>query len=1268
MGPHKKFATAHGNRCQLFLVRFFVFAACLVFVGPAYAGGEAVRLYVELSSDTATLWPTEHVPVKDYLRGRIICLDGNNELATEFNGKSIDTADLILASESYNADIIFAIKPATDLDVEDEFDEDNPGSVTTSLDFAWLEFAVSYDGVDEVGTDKIVATLQQGDATIASSSAEILVEAPLANKWVTRSGGVTTMPDVLDELPPPKENDNRILRPGDTVTLDVFGAFFRQSDQKFYFTNNIPEEALQVNVNSAQGTLEDGYVRLEYSKSGFVASIDSISQANDDFKDGKSVKHSAAQVVERTRLVGNQRGDVTDDEEINVTNTSNIFTEIDVPVESGGDPENIDTSTWKARPLSKITIVGLPVNEVTSQGLHKESGLFPGNQNKWPGTIKPAMKDWLKFLAGSERVEPPRPAFRVPGSQITTTYIYGAIVAVDGNNKMAPFYEPTGSDTSDDRVVFSLRRTAASGSGTVAVNDTRLELQGFADYSDGSLADTHITSAFAFQGFMPFKITATAATADGSIASITDLYISEIRLWDGSTWSDYPNPSVFEEVDEQKEGIDFIAQDTVASVTLTDIAKLDGEEAQSKAAEVQIQGKGREKSFELLMITTGGGSEINKGKLEGGTLSTITIPNDEDNLAKEEISLLETIFSEDLFFVFRGRNEDTNFIQYFDNDGAGITVLPVDPSKTEVNVVKADDFAQINVLMDAEEDHDEVGLTKIFEVNDIYSNGFDMTGATLKDSGISCEIFLPLDPDNNTSSASDEVFPGASVRIDETVLNDIETGIIKVGFDLDHITADQDRAVLQCVSSGGTKMKEVILNLQALKRTALQYIFVPVPGVSDTPVELFMADQNGGMVAPVTITMANTPAGSADNGNGNIIEVELESANGTIQDAGQTVELSTTSPRAVFSVDKDDDKSSMSVTATADNYDATTLVLAFTPDFDPPVVGQITTADCSFTIEICDNQDVDLANTEVSVLDNTGADITATLTRTNTDNDTCGTILLSGFPVGDFDYTATIVARDMSNNERSVSRSFSVSCVAPECLSVDPAGADKGESATITIQASSTNFVEGTTQVSFACSGGTGITIDNQTVISPTEIQVDITIGGMPSTPEPASTTILLTSASQEGTPTTTTTSIDDGGQELCDITIQTGNQVLVCEEAFTIGGAGTTTSVTTTVPATTTTIPQDGECRLIAISRQVIQAWRRVTRPLVITIRGTDGCSFNRQSDVDFGTDEINASVLVSAGNSVTCLVTVSPETVPGTYAVMVDGFGGVSFTVTER
>lgn len=87
------------------------------------------------------------------------------------------------------------------------------------------------------------------------------------------------------------------------------------------------------------------------------------------------------------------------------------------------------------------------------------------------------------------------------------------------------------------------------------------------------------------------------------------------------------------------------------------------------------------------------------------------------------------------------------------------------------------------------------------------------------------------------------------------------------------------------------------------------------------------------------------------------------------------------------------------------------------------------------------------------------------------------------------------------------------------CLAVDPGSAETGrdKNHVITITGEDTNFVDGVTEVVFACGG---ITVENTEVISATEVVAQITIAM-------------------------------DAAQGMCDVRVITGEEEMTCEDAF---------------------------------------------------------------------------------------------------------------------
>ncbi len=1089
-----------------------VFAAIMFFSSVAVHAGEAVRVYLELTDNTAMVWPVDQG--KNYLRGRVVLLDASNELATTFSGLPISDAQLILKSNNYGSSVRFSTTPATDLDLADSDWESAAESVTIPLVVSWQEFAVSYDNIDEVGDDTIIATLKQGTTTV-SGQAEVTVEAPVANCWVLRTGGISSLPGILDEVPDQKRDGGRIKRPGDPTTIDIFAVFYRETDQKYYFTNNVPEDAKKVKVGSDNATLEDGHAQIEVTKSAYNPPK-AADDAEDTFKDGKEFRFEPKAYWTFTRWVGGQSEDVTETELLNVTETSKFFNE------KGGDEDKdkdkrFDYAIYKAGKINKITIVGLPVNQVTSSGEHRESGFEA--QDQAPGTAKISPWDAYKLL--KDRTKKPSPAFRVPG-KAGETYIYGAIVGYDEDNKPAPFAE-------GKKVTFYLKRQ-----GGVSINSTETELEALPDYADGPPYNgSSITTKYEYQAFMPFKIPVTASTADGSIASITSLYLSDIIV-DGTSLSS----SLYDNINEESEGIDFVAQDTIASIDLGDINSLDGGEA-GDDAEVVIEGKADERSFNLRVLTNGGSTvkvspRRDSSDTETGGSSEVEIPNDKDNTAKEDVAFYKALDKNNLFFVFEGLDKATNVVQYYPDTSDGISMDAAGGSDVEPSNISTD-YVLVKVNLDQEEKHNKVLLSGIITAKDAFGNNYSAENTTLEDSDIKGKVYLPLieessrlenDPlvenvnslfskaraitfagsgeieASSTATASDTEFPGASVKIND---DDVE-----ISFSLDEITENQDVAVVKFTTSGETLSRKLTVNMRVARQVSLSNMFVPVPGVTDTPVNLYLEDQNSSPIRPVAVMDT-----SADG-----IEVSLAADNGTLSSSvGEKVNLKTDSPKKVFTVNPDAGKTVMTVNAFTNSYGDTTLVLNFVPDFEPPYVGEISSGNCIVMIEVVDNQAVDLSGTEVMVLDDNGVDITGTLTRSDSEDGSSGTVILGDFPDGDGDYTLLITARDRWNNKKEVSRSVSVSCESKssECIEVEPAFGVIGNTFDVNIRGSETDFIDGVSEVSFDC---TGVTVNSTTVSSATEIKANITIA-------------------------------DNAPENSCDITISTGFNVVTCNDMF---------------------------------------------------------------------------------------------------------------------
>ncbi|MEI6126927.1 MAG: hypothetical protein WCQ99_10300, partial [Pseudomonadota bacterium] len=873
-----------------------------------------------------------------------------------------------------------------------------------------------------------------------------------------------------------------------------------------------------------KGTLTPAITSGDYNAATFNAGY---AQSQPQTFSAKSSKTST------TRWIGHNSGDTTSDEYINVTKEKESLTLRD------GDTTTFETdiSKYKANNiLSKIIIVGLPVNEVTKEGTHKLTG-FNNSEVTPPQELPVSPNDAFLFLA-SKTTKPS--SFKVPGKLNqygSPTCIYGAIVGYDKDGNAAPFSQGL-------TATFYLKKKGGS-----AVTSTELQaVKGSESYPYfSSASEGEIKAGYAYQSFLPFKITATST--DGSTPSIAKLYIDHIKLSDGTTLAN--SYYALADINEESKGVDFIAQDTVGAITLTDASSLNNKSA-GDDAEIKVKGTNGELSFGLRVLAyvskTEGVKAVKIGNQGSSTAvtspDTLTIPADKNDIATKDVAFFSTLSassSTPLFFIFSGSDKKTNVIQRY---ASTLSTSPADPNDFPLSSISTE-ITDINTYLDAEGNHNTVGLAKgVITVNDMFSNAYGATGATLQESGISGAIYLPADD----STASAVKFPGASVKIDDNT--------VLVDYTLSSITADQDTGILKLTSGDGALSKQITMQIKAAQKVRLQNKFVPVPGISDTPVEVSLADQNGDAIAPITITSATATANKKDAAGHPIqVEVELEADNGTLYDipANKTINLRTIVPQPVFTAALASDKTTMAINASTKNYGAATLLLTFEPDFEKPYVGDNTTGNCRVDFEVFDNQAVDLAATEVIIATSRGDDITDLLHRTNTlnDNGTKGTISFTGFPAtGErATYSATIIAKDAWGNEREVLRLFSLECIdlPKNCISIDPSYGIKGETKTITITGKNTNFVQGSTLVTFSCPDNA--TVTKTEVKTSTELVITVELSGTPPQPTSVVATI-LPSFAQEQSPTTSTTTTTISGTDdslKCDITVTTGSETITC-------------------------------------------------------------------------------------------------------------------------
>ena len=362
-------------------------------------------------------------------------------------------------------------------------------------------------------------------------------------------------------------------------------------------------------------------------------------------------------------------------------------------------------------------------------------------------------------------------------------------------------------------------------------------------------------------------------------------------------------------------------------------------------------------------------------------------------------------------------------------------------------------------------------------------------------------------------------YPGAKGEVDGNN--------IIVTLSLSDVTAANGAPVLKITAGAATA--SITYNVRALVATSLKNTFIPVVGIDDTPVKLNFADQNGAFVEP-------NPTSA--------FEVDVETDGGTTSAGADFTQILTNAVQSfTFTAELDAASTTKIMTISADGRDAdagsTTLTLDFNADFEKPVVGAVTAGPCSISIAITDNKAVNLAGSTVVVKNgSTGEDITSTLTRTDTgDGTTAGSINFTVLGTGSF--VLEIVAKDMANNTSApTTRTIEVTtCVGAECVTVDPAFVRPGETKDVTITATGSNFVAGTT-VAFSC---TGVTVNSVTANSATELTVNITVAA-------------------------------DAADAACEITVTTGGSSVTCDDKF---------AITTTLPELCEREPGISGCRV---------------------------------------------------------------------------------------
>ena len=230
------------------------------FTGAAMAA-DAVTVYVEPASKDVVLY--QGGPIQ----ARAVFLDAAGQVATTYGGAQIGDSVLELKSANY--------APAVTFDPVSPVNIDNSGV---------REFTITYNPavITELGDDIITATLKKGSSSI-SNVIPVKLLAPQANTYAVRTGlSSVLLPEVLEALPAPQNNNNAIISAGSSVNITVLAAFGRDTDNNgnfdtFIFTDNVPVGGESVNLtgqNSELGGSPITIVQTSATLTNGVASVD----------------------------------------------------------------------------------------------------------------------------------------------------------------------------------------------------------------------------------------------------------------------------------------------------------------------------------------------------------------------------------------------------------------------------------------------------------------------------------------------------------------------------------------------------------------------------------------------------------------------------------------------------------------------------------------------------------------------------------------------------------------------------------------------------------------------------------------------------------------------------------------------------------------------------------------------------------------------------------------------------------------------------------
>ncbi len=877
---------------------FAVIAGLLLVTGVLTAdamAGEATRLYMELSKSLTN--PFDASPI----RGRVIMLDAAGQVATTYGTKPIGEAKLILTSENFGSKVAFA-----DVAAYEDPMFGVPGSIEIVMGGASHEFAISYSypNVTEFGDDNIIATIISEGAAPIGNKYPVVVEKPIANCYVVRTGGILPVVlenlDVLDDLPPQQFNNFAVQQAGQEVKVDVFAAFGQDKDANglydtFLFTDRVPEGAETVTitaetegrlvVQSASATLVNGHAAVNVpvndlkipaimAAAEFGTPAEQVAFLDGVFSSGIELGWGAAGSI--TREIGAVPGDVIAGGQVGISSAQLIGYSM---LDPGESDEFIDYSRHKPASIAKASMIGLPIGPITdTDGLQ---GYFE-NDSLDPEEVLVSPLDAYLYAENPTQTA---------GIVAYVAPVYAAIMGWDNFDNPAYFPPKQGQPAS-----FKISTTTDF----LAVPD-------YATY-----ADSTYTPISSYPTFIPFAV----GTGGPVEATIQASILNGVKLQ-----------------------ASFDADPIIADlISPTSISVKAGETTAVKVQNVEDNG------YELRALQHDGNS-IKVGVEGGAPSATVQIPceNITCTYAVQDVAFF-TKAEEPIHLIFKSAT-DKNIT------GAkkiGGTIDPADPSKFEPSAIMFK-LAKASVTIDCAEEHQTIAVRNPdIMIHDAFGNPYDVF------TEVSPTVALYL-TDGTTP------YPGTAAA--KTAIDDM----IMATFDKDQVPPDAASAILT-VSTGITQTASASLpvDVRAMQKSVLSEIFVPVPDII-APLAFYYGDQNGNLIAPnvlasgsfgkfgATITSTDGVIGF----DGNPVDTSLEVTLST-DEPQEVITVAADADKTVV-------KLAVTPTDACVPELRQDVVFApdFEP---PVIQSPLVAGSCAFLINITDNRAVNLGATQVSII------------------------------------------------------------------------------------------------------------------------------------------------------------------------------------------------------------------------------------------------------------------------------------------------------------